>query len=372
MTGEINVETTMDNSKQFFLEAMQDLVLGSELNNTYKMALLLAIADCALALPIGRLDISYLQLAESFLRLYWPHTQPFVADRRDLAFPLKGYLKQGVNHGPLKILTLITKFKQENGGAALSFEAARKRPAFLVLVRQCARDVVRKNPLTYLKNADFLYSLDDQCKCIVLTPTAAENLRIFHPLVTELAQMRWEAHVRQLAGNAELLGESRVATLRNYLFYPGRNENLRQIRQTLKTVTSTKHCFYCGARLQSDADVDHFLPYARFRPLRVHNFVLACSHCNRSKGDSLAASEYLSRWLERNRRYGDALQIQAEVAGISADRGFVERIAKTLYKRALMAGESFWLRAGTVKNQPQLVRYLSTAQCRGILELFDG
>jgi 5-methylcytosine-specific restriction endonuclease McrA len=45
-----------------------------------------------------------------------------------------------------------------------------------------------------------------------------------------------------------------------------------------------------------ELEVDHFIPFSLYPRDLMHNFVLACPSCNRSKSDSLAARVHLDRW----------------------------------------------------------------------------
>ena len=47
------------------------------------------------------------------------------------------------------------------------------------------------------------------------------------------------------------------------------------------------------------AEVDHFIPWARYPDNSIDNFVVADSRCNGLKRDFLAASEHVKRWTAR-------------------------------------------------------------------------
>ena len=78
--------------------------------------------------------------------------------------------------------------------------------------------------------------------------------------------------------------------------------------------------------MKSAGAVDHFIPWRRY-PLDLgHNFVLAHSSCNSSKGDPLAAVPHLRRWHERNVSGLYALPRRFEEAGLTHDLGASNRI----------------------------------------------
>jgi len=47
------------------------------------------------------------------------------------------------------------------------------------------------------------------------------------------------------------------------------------------------------------AEVDHFIPWARYPDNSIDNFVVADSRCNAQKRDFLAASDHVKRWTAR-------------------------------------------------------------------------
>jgi 5-methylcytosine-specific restriction endonuclease McrA len=218
------------------------------------------------------------------------------------------------------------------------------------LVRACVTRVVRKHPLRYLTGAEFLYTLDDAAKAIVLNADTVLFLQRFHPLIISLAQNRWEQRIRDLEANVAALGGSRVNSLHDYLFNPHRADNLTDVREVLQDTTGASRCFYCGKPLHSSVHVDHFIPYSRFTPTRIHNFVLACPHCNTSKSDALASGRHLAHWMERNALYGDALTANAEDIGIPANRAVIEMRALALYEADLAKGAAFWDAASDAKH----------------------
>jgi hypothetical protein len=69
------------------------------------------------------------------------------------------------------------------------------------------------------------------------------------------------------------------------------------------------HCYYCGTRLKPQArpspmSIDHVIPKALGGTNLLHNFVIACKPCNKSKG-SQAILEYK---LEAGNAYLTALE----------------------------------------------------------------
>lgn len=342
-----------------FLESVQEMIFANTLNNTYKLALIMAIADIALeesvtVIDAGKpLEIPYQRLAEKFLEIYWPQTRPYPTDKtNDAGVQIVGDLVQGANAGRLRIFSLIEEFCADHRTtpADLSFLQARRMEGFEKLVNRCRSLVVVKNPLQYISGCEFLFTKDDRNKVLVVTALHAALLRRFHTIVTELAKTRWEAKVRGLDKNAALLGESSIMSLREYLFNQTRKENLTIAREILFDVVGDRHCFYCGRPLRGETHVDHFVPYRLFNPPRIHNFVLACQHCNTSKSDTLAADDHAQRWVERNLEYGQKLYDAAGRELFPNEYQGFYRMVKSTYENALFRNERFWV-ASDVKAE---------------------
>jgi hypothetical protein len=76
----------------------------------------------------------------------------------------------------------------------------------------------------------------------------------------------------------------------------------------------------------------------------MHNFVLACPTCNRSKSDTLAAKEHLENWLERSNKNFDAIMEIGEIAGVSSSLDTSMSIAKWAYELNIQGGGTGWIR----------------------------
>ncbi len=70
-------------SVEDFLLSIQKLILGNDLNTTYKLALVLAVTNKAGEIPFENhpdaevFEISYRELALEFLRIYWPQAKAY-------------------------------------------------------------------------------------------------------------------------------------------------------------------------------------------------------------------------------------------------------------------------------------------------------
>ncbi|WP_018569190.1 HNH endonuclease [Streptomyces sp. PsTaAH-124] len=66
------------------------------------------------------------------------------------------------------------------------------------------------------------------------------------------------------------------------------SRRVRDMRQRL-LCRDGRRCFYCRTPFTSDTDatLDHYIPYSLWRTWWARNLVLACTDCNSGKGDRL-------------------------------------------------------------------------------------
>jgi 5-methylcytosine-specific restriction endonuclease McrA len=84
--------------------------------------------------------------------------------------------------------------------------------------------------------------------------------------------------------NGDLLGET--TDLREFLFGAERSA-LAAARPVLMDLQRGK-CFYCAKPIRSEgAEVDHFIPWAKYPADLAHNLVLADRGCNGKKRDRI-------------------------------------------------------------------------------------
>jgi hypothetical protein len=102
-------------------------------------------------------------------------------------------------------------------------------------------------------------------------------------------------------------------------------------------------CFYCLGKIDSQAEVDHFVPWSRYPRDTAHNFVLAHRGCNNDKRQMLAAKRHLGVWMERFARQG------AEIGEALSEKGFVSdpqcstQIARWAYTEAVRMNATAWV-----------------------------
>lgn len=330
-----------------FLTKIQRLLNESDFSSTYKYALLISLAD--LAIELGKdddspLELSDRQIAERFIELYWQQASPYKTSESNES----GILFQN-NGAQAAIIKAISEFRgQYNCKSSTSAKDLKEYKKLVIVVAS----TVAKQPINYLQNVGggnipFLYERNSSS--ITLKKGVAYCLRRFQPLIQQLARSRWTDFIKKNTKNISILGEK--DDLNSFLFETSR-KTLVLVCKGLKEIYGNK-CFYCN-KASPKLDVDHFIPFSLYPRDLMHNFVLACPTCNRSKSDTLAAKIHLNKWVELIAKNSDEIVKIANEVGISANFETTIAIAKWGYEAATRGGGSGWIKPGEYSNMAQL------------------
>ena len=319
-----------------FLTKIQRLLNESDFSSTYKYALLISLADLAIELAKddeSPLELSNRQIAERFIELYWQQASPYKTSGSNES----GILFQN-NGTQAAIIKAINEFRQQNN--CNSSQTARRSKEYKKLVTSVA-STVAKQPVNYLQNVGggtlpFLYKRNPNS--ITLKSGVAYCLRRFQPLIQQLARNRWTEFIKKNTKNIPILGEK--DDLNSFLFETSR-KTLGQVCKGLKGLYGNK-CFYCN-KSTSELEVDHFIPFSLYPRDLIHNFVLACPKCNRSKSDSLAAQSHLDKWYELINQNTNSIEKIGEKTGIKTDLKASLKIVEWVYKKQIINKESTWI-----------------------------
>jgi len=290
-----------------FAERLLALLEEGSFTATYKFAVLLGLMDLCLE-HSNRFGepapmVTTRQLAEKVIDLYWSHTTPFESHDGEV-------LKQNSGKTAV-ILSRIQGFRNQSApdlGCTLHRARLANPSAFRTLLDEVEWTLVLM-PLPKLQRFGgsddrFIYEIawDDEIKRshfrnthefdnrISFVGNAADHLVRLAPLLRPLIQQKWVEMVGKL-------NKLEIARLESFLFGADRIA-LRPVREPLLELQRDV-CFYCGGRLRSTGDVDHFFPWSRYPDDRLDNLVVAHPTCNRQKKDFLASPDHLASWTRR-------------------------------------------------------------------------
>ena len=314
-----------------FLNKIQRLFAEGDFTASYKYALLISIAD--IAVESGRdddqpLPVPHRRLGEKFVELYWQQSAPFRGG---------GVLIQN-NGVQAAVISNIAQFRSQTQASTVN--AARSAVGYKSLLTKVTRIVVDK-PVFHIQNLGGIrdqFLFESGADSITLLPGVAYCLRRFQPMVQQLARSHWIDHIKRNKQNIALLGQDN--DLESFLFETSR-QSLFIVQTGLRKISNK--CFYCGSTF-NEADVDHFIPHSLYPRDLAHNFVLAHPSCNRSKSDTLAAKSHLHRWLEFVQSNADDLSQIGYDAGIMADEGSMDSVARWGYANAVAGGGQGWVK----------------------------
>jgi hypothetical protein len=322
-----------------FLSHVQRLLDSGRFTATYKFALFLVLAElaiergddsgAALRLPLD-------EIASRFLAMYWPHATPYAANG------VATVLQQNTGQ-QAAIIGLI-----ENTRATVSpdLEVVKRRPEWPgVLAR--ARSTIVSMPLTKLQtigsgggivNDYFLYSHEGIEDSIELLPGVAFCMRRFFPLLQGMVRGKWLAWIQ--AQNHAAFGAT--LDLESFMFGSTR-ANLDGLKEALWDLQRGR-CFYRpDVQLNAGtAQVDHFIPWAKYPCDVVANFVLASPTANRQKSDHLATTRHLRSWCERNVAHTGILTAAAEANRLESGTTTIAQVAAWAYGNHEQIGGLTW------------------------------
>jgi hypothetical protein len=324
-----------------FLTKLQRIFAEGDFTSTYKFALLIALAECAVEFgndDSEPLNLSNRVIANKFIGLYWQQSTPYSSGQKGTC---QGVLNQ--NKGAqAAVISAIAEFRQRHANVTL-LSAIGLEDDYSALCNKVA-ETVSAQPINFLQNFagqtdQFLF---ERCRGgIVLKPGVTYCLRRFQPLVQQLARQHWVNHVKHNRLNAGMFGQR--DDLESFLFETSR-QSLMIIGNGLRKLTGNQ-CFYCQSKVQ-EADVDHFVPFSLYPRDLIHNFVLTHPSCNRSKSDTLGARLHLVRWLEFISRNDTTLREIGVEAGRDADVSASHAVARWGYGNAIASGARAWVKVG--------------------------
>ena len=167
---------------------------------------------------------------------------------------------------------------------------------------------------------------------ILLKPGVAETLARLNGLLRPIFYREWAVRVARLNRLPE-------AGLERFLFDVDR-ASLNEVRKPLCDMQSNR-CFYCDGPISGRVDVDHFIPWSRYRDDGLDNLVPAHGTCNNSKRDFLASADHVEHWVERTRARDAELTALARACSWPRDRERSTAVARGVYLR-LPASARLW------------------------------
>ena len=332
---------------------------------TYKQAVLLALIDLCVEAGAASteplLTLPTRAVAAKVIALYWPHTVEYDKAGRVLLQNRSGTdeSKKLLGGGLIAAIAIFrNQLAASSRHSAISFAQAKRHAGFAALLDEATFTLIQM-PLPKLQrvgqqNTEWLYRIgwrdeDEQDPrhtgkpvattgriqavlrkqadaevfgSIHLQPGVAGGFARLHTLLRPHIVQHWSAHVVQM----NKLPDDDVSS---FLFDRER-ENLLAVREPLIKLHGGR-CFYCGDKLSSSIEVDHFIPWARLPDDGLHNLVPAHRACNNSKRDYLASAAHLASWLDRTTTQQAGLRDIAATSNWELDPSRARGIARSVY-----------------------------------------
>lgn len=312
-----------------FLKHIQQILQSGTFTSTYKFALLMSLTR--LAIEQGQdsgesLSLSYQDIAEKFIDLYWKQSLPFQFNQHN------PFILQQSTGKQASIVNIIRNAQQKFKTIA----AARKDILYWTQLKKSVTVTVKQMPVVYLQNVngqthEFLYRLQDSKQQLILLPQVMYCLRQFSEIIEELCQKRWIDYIR--ANRQNLVVLDGLPDLNQFMFAPSRSQ-LNVVANVLVDLQESR-CFYCNKPMKKGHyAVDHFIPWSMYPSDTGHNFVLADSQCNLKKSNFLASDEFLYKWQERNEAQDLIIVDRISGLGFLTDKDRSHKVAEWAYAQA--------------------------------------
>lgn len=280
-----------------FITYLQRLLQEGDFSSTYKFAFLHALADICTEKkvnPNDSLAITFDEIVDKLILLYWQHAKPFSAGIEKCS----GYGILLQNSGKqAKIISDITSLQLEG---IRNLSQAKKSFLWKSIYRNTL-NTLKQGPLWRLqilsKQDDcFFFPHNKEQNFILLNRGVAGCFRQFHDLVVQFTRQGWIEKISKIQENQSTIG--RGGELSKFLFGTNRS-SLSQAVGVLSEIQQGE-CFYCNKPITSSPEVDHFIPFSKYGNDLGHNFVLAHKSCNNNKSDYLAAPAHRDNWVNQN------------------------------------------------------------------------
>lgn len=266
------------------LETISRIIRTGQNSNSYKFALLRALAHIASRETTNPRNISRERLAECFIVFYWDLT-------------LKYHVRQGTN--PDKdprvmrlIRDLLNTHRISEKTTLQEFQAT---DDYKKLAKQVAREafddvIPRLHTVRGGEQKPKLYQ--EERDGITIEDRTWEFLKSHSQVITQLAIGGWVEFTEQFTSAPKLFQKIQGVN-------PSRAA-LAFYRKFLVTYSSNQ-CFYCDHQVGTRPHADHVIPWSYVLEDKAWNLVLSCDRCNRHKWYYLPPEQpFLDKLIQRN------------------------------------------------------------------------
>jgi len=323
-----------------FISYLQRLLQEGDFSSTYKFAFLHALADICVEKDVpsnGQLPISFDEIVDKLILLYWQHAKPFFPETEQ---QLQGGILLQNSGKQAKIIADIIEL-QSNGARNLS---QAKSSHFWPQIYRNTMRTLKEGPLWRLQ----ILSKQEECYLfphiksrpyIELNTGIADCFQQFHDLVVQFSRQGWIEKVSNIQENQQVIG--RAGELSEFLFGTSRS-SLKPASELFREI-QVGNCFYCQKPLKGTGEVDHFIPFTKYNNDLGHNFVLAHRACNNNKRDYLAAPKHREKWQEQNLVLNEKLITDELTNHFTCDVERTTHVANWAYGIAEKNGSKYWL-----------------------------
>lgn len=262
---------------------------NSKNSSSYKFGFLKAIMDNLYNVD-QNLMLTFDQIFSTFTEIYWNLVLKHGIRQQPVIQRSNGtYLEQA--------LTAITG--KYNISGEIPFESISDKAKIEVCKRVKSKCKINVVGALYGDTKGLFYSFSRREEWLQFNPQMYEFVCKHKLAIEKINYYEWAKYLERIND------DSVMDHLLTKIDKSSERENLSIYREILFEEFENEKCFYCDKKLSNDGKkthVDHFVPRAFIKDDKMWNLVLACPTCNLKKNDKLAASIYLDKLLDRNKK----------------------------------------------------------------------
>lgn len=272
------------------MSSVERILERGQFTNSYKFALLRALAAYGKEPGTGEVIVETEWLAEQFISYYWQLAVRF--NVRQATVPDKDpvvmkYIRAMVDQRGLSPETRLTDFKKNSPNEYF-------RLAKMVAANSFGDVVSRFHTVGRTKVEPALYKEVGGGLCISADARAFLNSK--SKSLDMLAIGSWVRFTEKFTSAPRLYEKIRGL--------PPKRLALKSYREFFQNTLRMSNCFYCGLEFLSQPHVDHVVPWSFVAEDKVWNLVLSCDRCNSAteKGSQTPPDRFIQDLIGRNQK----------------------------------------------------------------------
>jgi 5-methylcytosine-specific restriction endonuclease McrA len=271
-----------------YMNSVAHILERGQFTNSYKFALLRSLAAFGMKSGKGETVVKTEQLAENFVKLFWPLTLRFnirqatVPDKEPVVMR---YIRDEASALDLSPETPLRDFQKNYSNLYSKLVLKVSKNAFgNVIPRFHTVGRGRVTPLLY----------EASNEGILISANSRGFLQQNHKALDLLAIGSWVKFTEKFTSAPRLYEKIQGLAFKR--------SALKPYREFFQSVLGETECFYCGGSILPQPHVEHVVPWSFVAEDKVWNLVLSCKDCNFKKSSQTPTNSFITKLVRRNEK----------------------------------------------------------------------